>query len=408
MENNRKMVPKRRFKEFQNAGDWEQRKLGEIGYTYTGLSGKTKEDFGHGNAKFITYMNVFSNSINDPTMVEPIEIDAKQNEVEVGDVFFTTSSETPEEVGMSSVLLEKHGKTYLNSFCFGYRPMIKVNSYFLAYMLRSKHIREKIILLAQGISRYNISKTRVMEIAVPIPSLSEQKCIGQYLYDLDNIITLHQRKLDKMKAIKKAYLSEMFPQNGEKQPRRRFKGFTDDWEQRKLGELALFNPKEELPKTFEYVDLESVVGTEMLSHRTEAKMSAPSRAQRLAHTGDLFYQTVRPYQKNNYLFEKPDNNYVFSTGYAQMRPFVDGYFLLSLVQNESFLKVVLDNCTGTSYPEINANNLAEIEVFAPSDKNEAHKIGTIFRNLDNLITLHQRKLEKLKNIKKAYLNEMFV
>lgn len=168
--------------------------MGEIGYTYTGLSGKTKEDFGHGNAKFITYMNVFSNSINDPTMVEPIEIDAKQNEVEVGDVFFTTSSETPEEVGMSSVLLEKHGKTYLNSFCFGYRPMIKVNSYFLAYMLRSKHIREKIILLAQGISRYNISKTRVMEIAVPIPSLSEQKCIGQYLYDLDNIITLHQHK----------------------------------------------------------------------------------------------------------------------------------------------------------------------------------------------------------------------
>ena len=200
--------PRRRFKGFTD--DWEQRKLGEIGYTYTGLSGKTKEDFGHGNAKFITYMNVFSNSINDPTMVEPIEIDAKQNEVEVGDVFFTTSSETPEEVGMSSVLLEKHGKTYLNSFCFGYRPMIKVNSYFLAYMLRSKHIREKIILLAQGISRYNISKTRVMEIAVPIPSLSEQKCIGQYLYDLDNIITLHQRKLEKLKNIKKAYLNEMF------------------------------------------------------------------------------------------------------------------------------------------------------------------------------------------------------
>ena len=165
---------------------------------------------------------------------------------------------------------------------------------------------------------------------------------------------------------------------------------TYSWEQRKLGELALFNPKEELPKTFEYVDLESVVGIEMLSHRTEAKVSAPSRAQRLAHTGDLFYQTVRPYQKNNYLFEKPDNNYVFSTGYAQMRPFVDGYFLLSLVQNESFVKVVLDSCTGTSYPAINANDLAEIEVFAPSDKNEAHKIGTIFRSLDNLITLHQR------------------
>ena len=190
-------------------------------------------------------------------------------------------------------------------------------------------------------------------------------------------------------------------------PAIRFKGFSDAWEQRKLGELALFNPKDELPQTFEYVDLESVVGTEMLSHMAEVKSSAPSRAQRLAHTGDLFYQTVRPYQKNNYLFEKPDNNYVFSTGYAQMRPYVDGYFLLSLVQSERFVKVVLDNCTGTSYPAINANDLAEIEVAAPSDESEAQKIGTIFRSIDNLITLHQRKFEKLTNVKKSMLEKMF-
>lgn len=129
----------------------------------------------------------------------------------------------------------------------------------------------------------------------------------------------------------------------------------------------------------------------MLSHRTETKSSAPSRAQRLARTGDLFYQTVRPYQKNNYLFERPDNNYVFSTGYAQMRPFVDGYFLLCLVQNERFVKIVLGNCTGTSYPAINANDLAKIEITAPSKEKEAHKIGTIFRSIDRLITLHQRK-----------------
>ena len=190
-------------------------------------------------------------------------------------------------------------------------------------------------------------------------------------------------------------------------PSIRFHGFDDAWEQRKLGELALFNPKDELPQTFEYVDLESVVGTEMLSHRTEVKSSAPSRAQRLAHTGDLFYQTVRPYQKNNYLFEKPDNNYVFSTGYAQMRPYVDGYFLLSLVQSERFVKVVLDNCTGTSYPAINANDLAEIEVAAPSNESEAQKIGTIFRSIDHLIILHQRKFEKLTNVKKSMLEKMF-
>ena len=173
---------------------WEQRKLGDIGETYTGLSGKTKADFGHGQARFVTYMNVFSNPISNPEMTEPIEIDPKQNEVEVGDVLFTTSSETPEEVGMSSVLLEKRGKTYLNSFCFGFRPSEKIDSYYLAYMLRSESAREKIILLAQGISRYNISKNKVMEIAVSLPSLDEQKLIGQCFRQLDHLITLHQRK----------------------------------------------------------------------------------------------------------------------------------------------------------------------------------------------------------------------
>lgn len=173
---------------------WEQRKLGEMGQTYTGLSGKTKDDFGHGQARFVTYMNVFSNPISNPEMTEPIEIDPKQNEVEVGDVFFTTSSETPEEVGMSSILLEKRGKTYLNSFCFGFRPSEKIDSYYLAYMLRSESARAKITLLAQGISRYNISKNKVMEIAVSLPSLDEQKMIGQYFSQLDNLITLHQRE----------------------------------------------------------------------------------------------------------------------------------------------------------------------------------------------------------------------
>ena len=200
--------PEIRFKGFTDP--WEQRKLGDIGETYTGLSGKTKADFGHGQARFVTYMNVFSNPISNPEMTEPIEIDPKQNEVEVGDVFFTTSSETPEEVGMSSVLLEKRGKTYLNSFCFGFRPSEIIDSYYLAYMLRSESARDKIILLAQGISRYNISKNKVMEIAVSLPSLDEQKLIGQYFRQLDNLITLHQRELEKLQNIKKSMLEKMF------------------------------------------------------------------------------------------------------------------------------------------------------------------------------------------------------
>lgn len=199
----------------------------------------------------------------------------------------------------------------------------------------------------------------------------------------------------------------MFPKKGEKVPEIRFPEFTDNWEQCKLGQCAEFNPKSELPDIFEYVDLESVVGTDILSHRTESKSSAPSRAQRLAQKGDVFYQTVRPYQKNNCIFEKDDNNWVFSTGYAQLRPVNNGYFLLTLLQNEDFVKRVLDRCTGTSYPAINSNDLADIDVNIPSDNKEQQKIGAYFKNLDNLIILQQRELDGYKELKKGLLQQMF-
>ncbi len=192
-----------------------------------------------------------------------------------------------------------------------------------------------------------------------------------------------------------------------KAPTIRFRGFTEDWEQRKLGEIAEFNPKEILPNEFEYVDLESVVGTEMISHRRETRITAPSRAQRVAVKGDLFYQTVRPYQKNNYLFEKDDKDYVFSTGYAQLRPYGDGHFLLGLVQTESFVKKVLDSCTGTSYPAINSNDLATLEILYAPNISEQQKIGQYLAKLDNLITLHQRKFDQLKTAKKFFLQNMF-
>ena len=201
-------VPELRFAGF--ADDWEERKLGKMGYTFTGLSGKTKEDFGHGNAKFVTYMNVFSSPVSNSEMVENVEVDSKQHQVEYGDVFFTTSSETPQEVGMSSVWLETAENIYLNSFCFGYRPMVEFDPYYLAFMLRSPVIRKKFMLLAQGISRYNISKNKVMEMLVPVPEIVEQQKIGSFFKQLDDTITLHQRKLDLLKEQKKGFLQKMF------------------------------------------------------------------------------------------------------------------------------------------------------------------------------------------------------
>jgi len=190
-------------------------------------------------------------------------------------------------------------------------------------------------------------------------------------------------------------------------PQIRFKGFSGAWEISQLKFIAEINPKSDLPDEFIYVDLESVKGTELINSRLENKSSAPSRAQRLAQKNDIFYQTVRPYQKNNYLFDRTDTNYVFSTGYAQLRPICDSNFLINVFQREPFVQSVLDQCTGTSYPAINSNNLAEIEINVPRNPKEQKAIGSYFKNLDNQITLKQRNLDKLVTLKKAMLEKMF-
>ena len=206
-----KMFPKKGslYPEIRFAGftePWEMRNLGDIGTTYGGLTGKTKEDFGHGDAKFVTYMNVFTNPIGKPDMTESVEYDSSQNEVKKGDVLFTTSSETPEEVGMSCVWMEDLPNTYLNSFCFGYRPIMDFDLHYLAYVLRSDSIRQKIILLAQGISRYNISKSKVMQLNIPIPTKEEQRLLGAFFENIDNLISCYQNNLDKLIAQRKALM----------------------------------------------------------------------------------------------------------------------------------------------------------------------------------------------------------
>ena len=164
-----------------------------------------------------------------------------------------------------------------------------------------------------------------------------------------------------------------------------------------MEDISIINPKSVIPEHFKYVDLESVVGTDLISFIETDKNSAPSRAQRVARTGDIFYQTVRPYQKNNYLFTLKDKDYVFSTGYAQIRSDDDNAFLMSYLQNENFVQTVLRHSTGTSYPAISPSDLAKISVFIPKKQKEQLKIGKAFSNIDNLITLHQRELKCIVN-----------
>lgn len=201
--------PKFRFPGFE--GEWKVVKLGEVGDTFTGLSGKNKDDFGHGNAEYITYLNVFQNPIARQETNQPIEIDYKQNSVIYGDVFFTTSSETPNEVGMSSVWLYNKTNVYLNSFCFGYRINIDIDYIYLSYYLRSDYFRKLIVVLAQGISRYNISKVKVMNLPLLLPSLAEQGQIASCLSSIDNKIAKYGEKLKALEVHKKGLMQKLFP-----------------------------------------------------------------------------------------------------------------------------------------------------------------------------------------------------
>lgn len=395
-----------RFKGYED--DWEQRKVTELGEIYIGLVTTMTAHYTDKGALLIRNSDIrdgyFEFGDNPIYLDEEFVEQNSSRKHQVGDVITVHTG----DIGTSAVITENEADS-IGFATIVTRPDTKktIPKYLCAYLNTDTHKRFA-MRISTGDGRNNYNLKDYYNCVVPLPNLEEQRKISDYIQSINHLITLHQRKCEQTKKLKKYMLQNMFPQNEEKVPKIRFEGFTDDWEQRKLGELAVFNPKEELPDEFEYVDLESVVGTEMLFHRTENKATAPSRAQRLAHTGDLFYQTVRPYQKNNYLFEKPDKHYVFSTGYAQLRPFIDGYFLLALVQNGQFVKVVLDNCTGTSYPAINSNDLAKIEVFSPTDENEHHQIGAYFRHLDHLITLHQRKCDELQKIKKFMLQNMFL
>lgn len=193
------------------SGAWEAKPLKDLGSSYGGLTGKTKEDFGHGDARYITYLDVFERAlINDASRLGATYIDNRQNEVKTGDVLFTVSSEVPEEVGMSAVWLGQGQNIYLNSFCFGFRPTAELDSKFLAYVLRSPDFREKMTLLAQGISRFNISKTRAMELEISFPTLEEQRAIGEVFADLDALIATEHRYITQLTQAKAALLQRMF------------------------------------------------------------------------------------------------------------------------------------------------------------------------------------------------------
>ncbi|HBN7148707.1 TPA: restriction endonuclease subunit S [Escherichia coli] len=194
------------------SGEWEYTIFGNLGDTYTGLTGKTKEDFGAGKP-YIPYINIFKNSRIDIQNLEYVQVndDERQSVVKYGDIFFTTSSETPEEVGMSSVLLEEVSEVFLNSFCFGFR----LNNFetlipkYARYLFRSEHVRRQISTLGQGATRYNLSKRQLIKLELKLPCVEEQQKIAAVLSAADAEISTLEKKLACLRDEKKALMQQL-------------------------------------------------------------------------------------------------------------------------------------------------------------------------------------------------------
>ena len=195
------------------SGVWEVKPLRALGNTYGGLAGKTKNDFGHGEARYIPFMNVMTDTVIDASWLEPVDVapDEAQNLAKKGDLFFNGSSETPEEVGFCSVLLEEIPNLYLNSFCFGFRfnTSARVNGLFFAYWFRSKAGRAVMSVLAQGATRYNIAKSAFMQLEIPQPSEEEQTAIATVLSDMGAELAALEARRDKASQIKQGMMQEL-------------------------------------------------------------------------------------------------------------------------------------------------------------------------------------------------------
>ncbi|KUF41574.1 hypothetical protein AS359_01885 [Comamonas kerstersii] len=194
-------------------GEWQKKSLGELGVTYGGLTGKTKSDFGVGTAKYITFMNVMTNEVIDCTAFEQVNVSASetQNRVLRGDLLFNGSSETPEEVAFCSLMAKEVPDLYLNSFCFGFRLFDdqQVDGLFLTYYIRANPGREIMKLLAQGSTRYNISKTALCEASVLLPPKDEQVAIAEVLSGIDTELVALEARRNKTRNIKQAMMQEL-------------------------------------------------------------------------------------------------------------------------------------------------------------------------------------------------------
>lgn len=404
--------PKIRFNGYTE--DWEQRKLEELGSLKNGMN-FSKEAMGIG-FPFVNLQNIFGNNVIDVTNLgKAMASDSQLKDYNLlnGDVLFVRSSVKLEGVGEAALVPQNLENTTYSGFIIRFRDEYGLDNNFKRFLFGIEFVRNQIMAQATNSANKNISQTVLENLCLKIPKKSEQEKIGLYFSNLDHLITLHQRKCEQTKTLKKYMLQKMFPQDGEKVPQIRFEGFTEDWEQRKLGDVFeqtsnLVNPKED------EIELWSLTVEDGLT-----KKSDRYNREFLVKKDDNFKE-VRPGD----IVYNPMNMTLGAVGYNGMAKSVavsgyyttmvakenyDTYYINTWLKSPQAIRLYRTYATGSLIEKqrVQFPTLSIIPVAFPKYE-EQTKIGNYFHFLDNLITLHQRKCDELKEVKKFMLQNMFV
>ena len=389
-------APAIRFKGFSDA--WEQRKLGELGTITTGNTPSTSipDYYSDDGIVWVTPTDICEN-ITFESARKLSDLGQQVGRVVPKNTILVTCIAS---IGKNTML----GNTgSFNQQINGLTPNEnKYDPYFL--LTESALWSAKMKGSAAAGTMQIVNRTEFSELKTWLPSLIEQQAIGAFFKQLDHLITLHQRKFEKLTNVKKSMLEKMFPQNGSSYPEIRFKGFTDPWEQRKFEEIAVRSSVICSDDTLPRVEYEDIVsGTGRLNKDIYAKQSIKSGI--AFHQGDVLYGKLRPYLQN-WLLPTFDGLAVGDFWVLQPQN-ADSSFLYRLIQSRQFDEVA-NQSTGTKMPRADWKLVSKTVFSIPSNISEQAAIGTYFTALDSLITLHQRELEKLQNIKKSMLEKMFV
>lgn len=417
-----RIAPPIRFQRFTEP--WEQRKIGDY-YDFKNGLNKGKEYFGAGTP-IVNFTDVFNNrGITSEMLKGKVNLtsDEIQNyEVKKGDIFFTRTSETIEEIGYPTVILDSPQNTVFSGFVLRGRCFVDedpLNNLFKKYVFFTKAFRNEMRCKSSMTTRALTSGKLIKNMEFLFPKNKvEQRKIALFLTNIDNLITLHQRKLGQQKKLKKYFLQNMFPAEGEKMPKIRFLGFTGDWEQYKLDDIygTIRNAFVGIASPY-YVDeghfyLESNnVKDGSINKNTRVYINDKfyySQQDKWLHTGDIV-MVQSGHVGHSAVIPKSLNNTAAHAliMFQNQKIETDPYFLNAEYQTDRAKKQIYNIAKGNTIKHILASDMKKYIVMVPS-LSEQKKISTCFQNIDSLITLHQRKIDQLQAMKKFMLQNLFV